>query len=104
MGQIKGPARSGEGGGEEVEARKQGGRESAVLRAEGILFLPQSVAPVPVWQMTLGENQGNEVGIAQAQEKGHKGKQSGSVQQEEMGTQVRAAGQASGSRSLGVHG
>lgn len=41
--------------------------------------------------MTLGENQGNEVGIAQAQEKGHKANNVGSVQ-EEMGT-AGAAGQ-----------
>lgn len=72
----------GKGGGGE-EAGGEGG--SAVLRAERILFFPQSVAPVPVWQMTLGENQGNEVGIAQAQEKGHKANNVGSVQ-EEMGT------------------
>lgn len=67
------------------------GGGSAVLRAERILFFPQSVAPVPVWQMTLGENQGNEVGIARAQEKGHKANNVGSVQ-EEMGT-AGAAGQ-----------
>ena len=64
----------------------------------------QSVAPDSVWRMTRGENQDNRVRIAQAQEKGHKDEQCGACSAGRDGIWGWAAGQASGSRSLEVHG
>lgn len=54
--------------------------------------------------MTPGENQGNKVGIAQAQEKGHKGEQCGECSAGKEANRSRAAAQTSGSRSLEVQG
>lgn len=61
-----------------VRGGEEAGWEGACCpRGSKDSVFPQSVAPVPVWQVTLGESQGSEAGIAQAQEKGHKGKQCG---------------------------
>lgn len=54
--------------------------------------------------MTRGENQGNKVRIAQAQEKGHKDEQCGACSGGRDGIWGWTAGQASGSGSLEVHG
>lgn len=54
--------------------------------------------------MTPGENQGNKVGITQAQEKGHKGEQCGECSAGKEANRSRAAAQTSGSQSLEVQG
>lgn len=69
----------------------------------GLCFL-QSVAPVPAWLMTLGENQGNKVRIAQAQEKGHKGEQCGECSAGREGKRAGACRAGLGSGSLEVRG
>lgn len=54
--------------------------------------------------MTPGENQGNKVRIAQAQEKGHKGEQCGECSAGRDGNRAGGPRAGLGSRSLEVHG
>ena len=94
------------------EGRKQGARVSAGLSpppgggprgSKGSVF-SNPWRQFQFGRMTPGENQGNKVGIAQAQEKGHKGEQCGECSAGKEANWSRAAGQTSGSWSLEVQG